>query len=105
MAAVSERHAVNAGVRIGQNRRAELAPGAAVVVRPRFDYLSLAASHQRLESSSLVEKDGRLNHAELFAVIYRISAPPRLAEVRGILEVYAPAVVFRAGRAEKFAVS
>src|SRR5215831_19192305 len=105
MAAVSERHAVNPGVRIGQNRRAELAPGLAVVIRPRLNDLSLAAAHQRLESSSLMEKDGRLNHAELFAVIDRISAPPRLAEVGGVLEVDAPAVVFSTGRAEQFAVA
>src|SRR5262245_8533170 len=52
-----------------------------------------------------MEKDGRLNHAELFAVIDRISAPPSLAEVGGVLEVNAPAVVFSAGRAEQFAVA
>src|SRR5262249_42895712 len=103
MAAVSERHAVNPGVRIGQNRRAELAPSLAVVIRPRLNDLSLAAAHQRLESSSLMEKDCRLNHAELFAVIDRISAPPRLAEVGGVLEVDAPAVVFSRGRAEQSA--
>src|SRR5262249_57684313 len=92
MAAVSERHAVNPGVRIGQNRRAELAPGLAVVIRPRLNDLSLAAAHQRLESSSLMEKDGRLNHAELFAVIDRISAPPRLSEVTAVLHIPSPAV-------------
>src|SRR5215510_12730548 len=105
MTAVLERHAINAGVRIGQSRLAELAPCLAVVIRPRFDDLSLAAAHQRLESSSLMEKDGRLNHAELFAVIDRISAPPRLAEVGGVFEVDAPAVVFGTGRAEQFAVA
>src|SRR5262245_37046792 len=105
MTAVSERHAINAGVRIRQSRLAELAPCLAVVIRPRFDDLSLAAAHQRLQSSPLMEKDGRLNHAELFAVIDRISAPPGLAEVCGVLEVDAPAVVFSTGRAEKFAVA
>src|SRR5262245_47148931 len=97
MAAVSERHAVNAGVRIGQNRRAELAPGLAVVVRPRFDDLSLATAHQRLEFSSLVEEDGRLNHAELFSVIDCLRALPRFTQIRGALEVYAPAFIFCAG--------
>src|SRR5262245_13663477 len=52
-----------------------------------------------------MEKDGRLNYAEFFAVIDRISAPPRLAEVGGVLEVDAPAVVFSTGRTEQFAVA
>src|SRR5262245_8825878 len=98
MASVFERYAVNPGVRIGQNRRAELPPGLAVVIRPRLDDLSLTAPHHRLESSSLVQKDGRLNNAELLAIIDRISAPPRLAQVGGVLEVDAPTVVFSAGR-------
>src|SRR5262245_65488244 len=104
MAAVSQRNPVKAGVRIGQNRRAQLAPGLAVVVRPRLDDLSLAASHQRLEPSSLVKKDGRLNHAELLAVIDGAGAPPSLAEVGCVLEVDEPAVVLRAGRSGQCAV-
>src|SRR5262245_8976116 len=105
MAAILERHAVKAGVRIGQGGRGELAPSFTIVFRPRFNDLSLAAAKHRLEFSALVEEDSRLNHAELSSVIDRVSAAPRLAQIRGALEVYAPAVVLGAGGAEQLAVT
>src|SRR5262245_49217997 len=51
-----------------------------------------------------MKKDGRLNHAEFFAVIDLICTLPRLAEIVSTLEMDSPAVVFCAGRAEQGAV-
>src|SRR5712691_9373945 len=100
MAAIPERHGIYAGIRIGERGQCQLAPGLALVLGPHFKNLALLGPADGLKPFVLVNQNGRLDRADLFAIVDRSDQFPGLPQVSRSLEMNTPAAVFGAARAQ-----